>query len=142
MGTEMNAYPRELTADQVSPGVASLVRALAERLLAGPTPQHQALRAQLAAARIERVTLTGVGLYAYFGHPLTTAPITPPRLIGGEVPMELRELDAPAGSLLTVSDSKLDFVEIYTVGDRPWPDEPSDVTFGEPTPLPISERAL
>lgn len=58
-------------------------------------------------------------------------------MIGGEVQIELRELDAPAGSLLKVSDGWLDFVEIYTFGYRPWPDEPQVISFGETTPLTI-----
>jgi len=39
--------------------------------------------------------------------------------------------------LLKVSDGRLDFVEIYTFGVRPWPDEPQGVVFGEATPLAI-----
>ena len=103
----------------------------------GATPVHRALRGQLGEARIERVTLTGAGLYAYFAHPRGTPSVSPPEMIGGEVQMRLAELDAPAGSLLKVSDGRLDFVEIYTFGVRPWPDEPQGVVFGEATPLAI-----
>ena len=142
MATEMGDYPRDLIADEISPGVAALVRDLAGRLLDGPTVEHRALRGQLGEARIYRVTLTGAGLYAYFAHPRGTPSVSPPEMIGGEVEMHLPELDAPAGSLLKVSDGRLDFVEIYTFGDRPWPDEPKGVSFGEPTPLPIPTQAI
>jgi hypothetical protein len=142
MATGMRSYPFELTAADVSPGVAALVRDLAARLLDGSTVEHRALRAQLRAARIDRVTLTGAGLYAYFAHPRGTPSVFPPEMIGGEVQMQLPELDAPAGSLLKVSDGKLDFVEIYTFGERPWPDEPQSVSFGETTPLTIPTRAI
>lgn len=138
----MGEYPRELTASEVSPGLAALVREVAERLLNGPTAEHRALRGQLAAANIGRVTLTGAGLYAYFSHPPETESVSPPEMMGGEVPMKVPGLDAPAGSLLKVSDGKLAFVEVYTFGDRPWPDEPRGVLFGEATPLPIPTRAI
>jgi hypothetical protein len=142
MATNMSNYPRELTAVEVSPGLDVLVRELAGRLLDGPTTEHRALRGQLAVARIERVTLTGAGLYAYFAHPVGTRPVSPPEMIGGEVPMELPELDAPAGSLLKVSGGRLDYVEVYTFGDRPWPDEPQGVSFGEATPLAVPMEAI
>jgi hypothetical protein len=142
MATEMSDSPRDLTADEISPGVDALVRDLAVRLLGGTTVEHRALRGQLGAARIDRVTLTGAGLYAYFAHPRGTPPVSPSEMIGGEVLMQLPELDAPAGSLLKVSDGRLDFVEIYTFGDRPWPDEPQGVVFGETTPLTIPTRAI
>ena len=108
-------YPRDLVADEISPGLAALIRDLAGRLLDGPTVEHRALRGQLGEARIDRVTLTGAGLYAYFAHPRGTPSVSPPEMIDGEVEMHLPELDAPAGSLLKVSDGRLDFVEIYTV---------------------------
>lgn len=138
----MSDYPRDLIADEISPGVAALVRDLAGRLLDGPTVEHRALRGHLGQARIERVTLTGAGLYAWFAHPPGTPSVSPPEMIGGEVGMHLPELDAPVGSLLKVSHGRLDFVEIYTFGDRPWPDEPQGVVFGESTPLTIPTPAI
>jgi hypothetical protein len=100
------------------------------------------LRDQLASARLDRVTLTGVGLYAYFEHPVNTVRVMPQQMIGGQVPMEVRGLPAPgAGSLLKVSEGKIDFVEIYTYGDVAWPDEPEVVSFGESVPIPVSHRA-
>jgi hypothetical protein len=60
----MTAYPRELSATEVSPDLATLILGLAARLLGGPAPEHRALRDQLASARLARVTLTGAGLYA------------------------------------------------------------------------------
>jgi len=137
----MTDYPRDLSPGEFSPALAALVRDLAGRMLTGPAPQHDALRQQLAAARVARITLTGAGLYAYFDHGPEAARVSPPEMIGGEVPMEVRSLDAPAGSLLKVSDGLLDYVEIYTFGYRPWPDQPRIVAFGNSTPLPIPERA-
>jgi hypothetical protein len=103
----MTAYPRELSATEVSPGLAILIRGLADRLLAGRAPEHRALRDQLASSRLGRVTLTGAGLFAYFEHPVNTARVVPPEMIGGEVLMEVRGLDAPAGCLLKVSEGKM-----------------------------------
>ena len=142
MATGMGEYPRELTTTEIPSGLATLVRELAERLLDGPTAEHRVLRRQLATARIERITLTGAGLYAYFAHPPEAQSVSPPEMIGGEVPMEVQGLDAPAGSLLKVSDGKLAFVEVYTFGDQPWPDEQQAISFGETTPLPIPSRAI
>lgn len=137
----MTAYPRELSATELSPGLVTLILGLAARLLAGPAPEHRVLRDQLASAWVARVTLTGVGLYAYFDHPENTVRVVPPEMIGGQVPMEVRRLDAPAGCLLKVSEGKIDFVEIYTYGDVGWPDEPDVVSFGESVPVPVSGRA-
>lgn len=61
-------------------------------------------------------------------------------MIGGQVPMEVRGLDAGAGCLLKVSQGKIDCVEIYTYGDGAWPDEPDVVSFGESVPVPVSRR--
>jgi hypothetical protein len=94
----MTAYPRELSATEVSPGLATLILGLAARLLAGPAPEHRVLRDQLASARLGRVTLTGAGLYAYFEHPVNTVRVVPSEMIGGEVPIEVRGLPAPAGA--------------------------------------------
>ncbi|MEZ4407868.1 MAG: hypothetical protein R3A52_15550 [Polyangiales bacterium] len=52
-----DGYPRELAAAEVSPNLATLIRALAARLLDGPGEEHQTLLRQLAAARIEEVRL-------------------------------------------------------------------------------------
>jgi hypothetical protein len=61
--------------------------------------------------------------------------------MGGQVEMEVRTLDAPAGSLLKVRGGLLDFLEIYTFGDRPWPDKPQVIAVGEATPLPAPGSA-
>ena len=137
----MTAYPRELSTTEVSPGLVTLILGLAARLLAGPAPEHRALRDQLASARLGRVNLTGAGLYADFEHPVNTVRVVPAEMIGGEVPMEVRGLDAAAGCLLKVSEGKLDFVEIYTYGDVGSPDEPNVISFGESVPVPVSGRA-
>jgi hypothetical protein len=138
----MGEYPRELTGAEISPRLATLVRELATRLLDGPTAEHGILRRQLAAAEIVRVTLTGAGLFAYFALPPDVPLISPREMIGGEVRIEVPGLDVPAGSLLKVSGGKLAFVEVYTLGEQPWPDEPADISFCEVMPLPIPERAI
>lgn len=137
----MTSYPRDLEANQISSGLSALVRDLAGRMLEGPAPQLHALREQLATARLSRITLTGAGLYAYFEHAPGTHSVSPPDMIGGEVPMQVHTLDAPAGSLLKVSGGLLEFLEVYTFGDRGWPDEPRIIEFGKATPLPIPTRA-
>jgi hypothetical protein len=134
-------YPRELLAKEITPRLATLVHTLANRMLAGPSPEHAALREQLATARLSRISLTGAGLYAYFEHGPDAPMVFMPDVIGGEVPLQVRTLDAPAGSLLKVSGGRLEFVEIYTFGDIAWPDDPDVTEFGEATPLPIPVRA-
>jgi hypothetical protein len=133
----MSVYPRDLSAAEISPRLASLIGELAARLLDGPAAEHRALSHQLAHARIGHITLTGAGLYAYFEHPSGVRPITPPEMIGGDVAMDVQGLDAPAGSLIAVSKGRLEFVEVYTFGERGWPDEPGEISFGHSLPLPI-----
>jgi hypothetical protein len=137
----MTDYPRDLAPDEISPELSAIVRDLAGRMLDGPAPEHRVLREQLATARLSRITLTGAGLFAYFEHPAGTVTVSPPDMIGGEVPIEVSTLDAPAGSLLKVTAGQLDFLEIYTFGNLAWPDEPQIISFGEVMPLPIPARA-
>jgi hypothetical protein len=133
----MSVYPRDLSPAEISPRLASLIGDVARRLLDGPAAEHRALRHQLDHARIGRITLTGAGLYAYFEHPSGVVPIATPEMIGGDVAMDVQGLDAPAGSLIAVSSGRLEFVEIYTFGERAWPDEPGEISFGHSLPLPI-----
>jgi hypothetical protein len=107
----------------------------------GSTSVHAQLRDQLARSEIEVVTLTGAGLYADFSVPLDAAQVKPAEMIGGEVSMDVEGLDAPAGSLIKVKGGKLAFVEVYTFGDVGWPDHPRVLSYSDPTPLPIPERA-
>ena len=137
----MADYPRDLRDDQVSPELAALIFTLATRILSGATPTHRELLAQLAHAVIDRVTLTGAGLYAYFRLPDHESIASHADMIGGDVPMDVEGLDAGAGCLIAVSDGKLDFLEIFTFGSVAWPDRPKILAFGDATPLPISDRA-
>ena len=132
------AYPKELRASEISQALKDLVYELGERLLSGATPIHAELRRQLSAARIDRVTLTGAGLYADFALPPDLAPVEPREMIGGEVLLHIEGLDAAAGSLPKVKDGKLAFVEVYAYGNASFPDEPRVLSFGETFPLPIS----
>lgn len=137
----MSRYPRDLSAEDIPPELSSLVRDLADRMLTAPAPEYEILRRQLADARLTRITLTGAGLFAYFDHSPGTERVSPPDMFGGEVPMVVESLDAPAGSLLKVSAGRLDFVEIYTFGEVPWPDMPRILEFGEAIPVPIPLKA-
>jgi hypothetical protein len=132
-------YPIELHGPDIPPHIERLVRDLGDRLLAGHTQAHAALREQLAVARLSRVTLTGVGLVADFDVPATAKPISPADMTGGEALVSVRGLDAPAGSLVRVKAGRLAFIEVYTYGTLPWPDFPDVVSFGEASPLPIRE---
>ena len=131
------SYPRELNGSEVPTGLSSLVVDLANRLLAGDALQHQVLRAQLASAQIDRITLTGAGIYAYFKVSTECDLVSPPEMIGGDVTIEVPALDTPAGSLIKVSEGKIDYVEIYTFGENAWPDDPQEVSLGFSDPLPI-----
>ncbi|HEX5127500.1 MAG TPA: hypothetical protein VFW00_12220 [Rhodocyclaceae bacterium] len=131
-------YPRELSRSEVSSSLSSLVFELARRLLGGSTDQHQVLQAQLASAQIDRITLTGTGLYAYFEVSSKSALVSPLEMIGGEVVIETPDLDVPAGSLIKVREGKIYLLEIYTFGDKAWPDDPKNISFGFSEPLPVS----
>jgi hypothetical protein len=134
-------YPRELHGSAISSDLKALILTLAYRLLDGPTRQHAVLRQRLDTAGIERVTLTGAGVVAYFAVTPDAPTIVPEKMIGGEVEITSPAMDAPAGSLIAVKDGRLNFVEIYTYGDKGWPDIPGIVSLGTATPLPISEAA-
>jgi hypothetical protein len=134
-------YPRELHGSAISDDLKTLIHALATRLLDGATSQHALLRRQLAGANIDHVTLTGAGVFAYFTVLPDAPTIVPDELIGGEVEIISAALDAPAGSLIAVKNGRLSFVEIYTYGDKPWPDIPGVMSLGMALPIPINETA-
>ena len=131
------SYPRELSSAEVPTNLSSLVFQLAHLLLSGETHAHQVLQAQLASAQIDHVTLTGAGIYAYFNVLIDWGIVLPLEMIGGMVTIEVPALDAPAGSLIKISKGKLDYVEIYTFGEKNWPDDPNDFSLGFSDPLPI-----
>lgn len=133
----MSTYPRTLADTEISAELAALVRDLARRILTGDTPQHFVLRRQLKLARLDRITFTGSGLFAHFQHDPGSEAIAPPDFTGGDVPIHVRTLDAPAGCLFKVTGGLLDFLEIHTYGDVSWPDRAEVTSFGEVTPLTI-----
>jgi len=132
---------REVVGSEISSNLSALIFTLSERLLSGDEPQHETLRRQLRSARLARVELTGAGLYAYFAHPSETPTVEPAAMIGGDVPMQVTGLDAPAGCLIAINGGRIDFLEIYTFGDVGWPDEPGAVSLGPATPVPIPRKA-
>jgi hypothetical protein len=134
-------YPKNLRPNQISPSLIALVRDIARRLVDGPTASHDVLRTQLNASNVSGITLTGAGLFADFAVPSDQTRVFPATMIGGEVLLDVAGLDAPAGSLIKVEDGQLRFLEVYTYGNRPWPDMPLDVTFGTSIPLPIGPPA-
>ena len=131
------SYPRELSSAEVPLSLSSLVFELARRLLAGDAHEHQVLQTQLASAQIDRVTLTGAGVYAYVKVPKECELVSPPEMVGGVVEIEIPTLDVPAGSLIRISKGKIDYVEIYTFGEKAWPDDPQGACLGFSDPLPI-----
>lgn len=132
----MSDHPREIHPDDASPRLLSLIRDLTIRLLNGPSPEHRALRDQFERARLGTITLTGAGLYADFVHEILR-PVSPPEWIGGDVEIRVEGLDAPAGCLVKISDGQLDFLEVYTFGEVPWPDDPIVIDLGEAQPVPV-----
>ena len=57
----MTAYPRTVSASEISPEVKALINELTTRLLSGNSSTHALLREQFARASIRDVELTGVG---------------------------------------------------------------------------------
>jgi hypothetical protein len=131
------AYPKVITGDVIAGDLRSLLHELTSRLLNGPTPQHAVLKHQLSGALVDHLTLTGAGLYAHFQVSADAATVDPPELIGGNGVIEAEGLDVPAGCLVKVSGGRLDFLEVYTVGDAGWPDEPHIISLSGFEPLPI-----
>jgi hypothetical protein len=127
---------REIKGESIAPSLEQLLRDVGMLLLNDETPQHRSLQAQLKAAVIDRIVLTGAGLFAYFIH-VERNPVEIVDVIGGEVQIDVNGLDAPAGSLVSVRDGLIDYIEIYTYGDMPWPDEPKVVSLSQVLPLPV-----
>ena len=136
----MSDYPREIVPEEASPRLLSLIHELTSRLLNGSSPEHQALRDQWERARVGLITLTGAGLYAEFAHEAPRL-VSPAEWIGCDVHIRVEGLDAPAGCLVKVSAGRLDFLEIYTFGDVPWPDDPIVLSLGEAQPVPVPSAA-
>ena len=137
----MPGYPRTLDGDGVSAELRSVIDSLTTRLLSGDDPAHSVLRDQYARATISCVELTGAGFFAHFAVPADTPIVQPPRLIGGNVGMEVEGLAEGAGSLLCVSEGRLAFLEVYVYGSKPWTESTVVRSFGEVTPLPTHSRA-
>ena len=137
----MNAYPRELRGVAISERLNAFIHGATWRLIDGPTHQHELLRRQLMAGRVESVELTGVGLIAKFAVPESCPLVEPAELIGGEGSIAASGLDLSAGCLVKVAGGRLAFLEVYTFGAVPWPDEPTMVALSEFTPLEIPSPA-
>lgn len=133
----MVTYPRTVSAAALSPELLALINELATRLLSGDSAMHATLRAQLAEASIRDVELTGVGLYANFAVPAYVPTVTPARMIGGDVSIDIDGLEGGAGCLLCVSDGRLDFLEVYVNGAEEFPERPI-ARLGSTTPLGIN----
>ena len=136
----MTEYPCTVPASALSPELRALIRELTARLLSGDSSTHALLREQFAKAEIRDVELTGVGLYANFAVPSDIPRVSPARMIGGDVPMEIDGLEGGAGCLVCVSEGHLDFLEVYVNGGEPFPDRPV-ARLGSTTPLTFDAPA-
>jgi len=137
----MGEYPRTISGDEIPPELRAIIDSLTERLLSGNHPTHSLLRQQYSRATVTGVELTGAGFFARFAIPIDSQAVQPPRLIGGNVAMDVEGLAEGAGSLLCVSDGRLDFLEVYVYGDEPWTENTIVRSFGEVVPLPPEPHA-
>ncbi len=131
----MGEYPRILTGDEISPRLRSVVASLAERLIKGPTPAHAILLEQYSLAQLRDVELTGAGFFAHFGVPKDTLRVDPARVIGGCVSMDVEGVQGGAGSLLCVTDGRINYVEVYLYAANSWPDDAIVLSFLDPVPI-------
>jgi hypothetical protein len=131
----MDGYPRILTGNEISPRLQSIVAALAERLIKGPTPAHAILLEQYSRAQLRDVKLTGAGFLAHFEVPEDTRRVQPARVIGGSVSMDVEGVLGGAGSLLCVLDGRISHIEVYEYGATFWPDDPIVLSFLEAEPI-------
>jgi hypothetical protein len=137
----MGEYPRTLPGDQIPPELRAIIDSLTTRLLSGGHPTHSLLREQYSRATVTEVELTGAGFFARFEVPRDSRTVQPPRLIGGDVAMDIEGSAEGAGSLLCVSDGRLDFLEVYVYGSKPWTENTIVRSFGEVVPLPSDAHA-
>jgi hypothetical protein len=105
-------------------------------MLDGSTLVHDQLRQQLAGAHIRDIELTGVGFFAHFGGLDACVPVESKRLVGGHVSLTVKGVKFGAGSVLFVTDGRLDFVEVFTYDDA-WPDAPKVLSLDDATPIEV-----
>jgi hypothetical protein len=131
----MEEYPRIITGDEISPRLRSIVASLAERLIKGLTPSHAILLEQYSRARLRDVELTGAGFFAHFEVPKDTTRVEPARVIGGSVSMDVEGVRGGAGSLLSVSDGRINYVEVYLYASNSWPEDANVLSYLDPVPI-------
>jgi hypothetical protein len=137
----MAGFPRTVLGEKLSPELRSVIDSLTTKLISGDHASHSLLREQYSRAKVREVELTGAGFFARFEVPSGIPTVTPARMIGGEVSMEVEGLANGAGSLLSVSDGRLNFLEVYVNGDEPWTEHTVVRSFGEALPLPCDAHA-
>jgi hypothetical protein len=140
-GREFDQYPFTVAGTDASPALRELIESVAADLLSEESPSHAVLRAQLNGAVIDEIEFTGVGLFARFACSDSTPRLPIPRAIGGSVSIELEGLKHGAGSVMCVTDGKIDFLEIYTQAGEVWPQEPEVLSTTLLLPLQLGEHA-
>jgi hypothetical protein len=120
--------PQQGIRGQPMEAVTDLERAVLLRFLEGDDPVLRALRDQLAVAEVREREFTGVGFFTYFlRHPgihpvsLPDGVLNPPLV--GDVELQAENLRYGVGFVLFVKDGLLHFLEGYTKGGEPWPDD-------------------
>jgi hypothetical protein len=108
--------------------LSDLERAVLLRLLEGDDPVLRALRDQVAVAGVREREFTGVGFFTYFllgpeVHPVPLPNGVVHSPLVGEVDIQAENLRHGAGFVLFLKEGLLHFLEGYTKGGEPWPDD-------------------
>jgi hypothetical protein len=119
------------------PLLVDLSKRLMALLLAGDHATLVTLREQYARATIREISLTGSGFFIHYDVPADIARVTPARLTGGDIYIELEGVEHGAGCLVFVRDGALAMLEGYLHGDESWPDESIVVSLRDALALPV-----
>lgn len=131
----MPERPKTYSPEDAPAELLGLVASLMPLLLAGDHPTCAILREQYARAIIDRVELTGVGVFVAFKVPPDVERTAPANFAGGNVNVQIEGVRNGAGCILFVRDGILSMLEGYTYSDEEWPERPIVVELRDALPL-------
>lgn len=107
--------------------LATLIHDAMKKLLEGNNQTLNILRQQYENAEIKELELTGSGFYANFEISQIAPRLQTNKSFQiGDLYGEIRGVQDGVGFVLFITNGKLDFLEGYTYGDEPWPENLSN----------------
>lgn len=104
-------------------------RRVLDAFLAGTEPQLEILRAQAALATVSSREHTGIGAYINLEIPESAPTVSPPKIILGDVNVEVADVPLGVSCHLWITSGRIDFLEFATYAN-PWPKDPQITHLG------------